>query len=66
MKRILKQIAKENNVSVSEVKREIEAAVRYAMLTPTPEAMDMRRRIGDDPSAEDIIKYLSGTVCGRI
>lgn len=70
MKKIYRQIAKKNGVSVAEVKREIEAAIDAAYENPNFHAQCVYRA-GDKPTPEEFIAHMArrasagnGNSCG--
>ncbi len=61
MNRILKQVAKKNNISVKEVRNEISIAIHEAMQTDDPNVQKCWKRIcrnGKEPTPEELIKYI--------
>jgi len=52
--RVLRKIAKKNNVSVRQVKREIEAAIIETYKNPNPKAMSIPRE-GEIPTIEEFM-----------
>lgn len=65
MQQILKQIARENEVSVEEVRKEIAAAIREGMHCPDPavrQAWDAIPRKQETPTPEEVIAYLAAQI----
>lgn len=65
MKRILKQVAKQNNVSVKEVRSEISIAIHEAMKKADPNVLKYWKCIcknGKEPTPEEFIKYICAKV----
>lgn len=61
MKRILKKVAKQNNVSVKEVRKEISFAIYEAMKTKDPNALNLWKCIcknGKEPTPEELIAHI--------
>lgn len=66
-KRILKRIAKENNVSVGEVEREIKEAIRLSMQSKSPCAQKLWGNIDCDKDIDlHTIEYFLKTCCGMV
>ncbi len=61
MKRILKKIAKENNVSVDEVKREIEKSIALCYESPNERAQAVPRE-NAIPTIEEFITYMASQI----
>jgi len=62
---IFEQIAKENNTTVAEVRREMEVAIRAAIENPDPKVRDEWTKIpykGEEPTPEEVIAYVSRQV----
>lgn len=66
MRKIYRKIAKENGVSVQEVRREMQAAITEAYTDPlndneiTKAYQKQVPRKGEIPTPEELIRYLSG------
>ena len=66
MRKIYQKIAKGNGVSVKEVRREMQAAIREAYTAPqndNPITKAYQNRVprqGEIPTPEELIRYLSG------
>lgn len=66
MRKIYRKIAKENGVSVQEVRREMQAAITEAYTDPlnnneiTKAYQNRVPRKGEIPTPEELIHYLSG------
>lgn len=61
MKKILKQVAKQNNVSVKEVHKEISFAIHEAMKTTDPNALNFWKCVcknGKEPTPEELIAHI--------
>jgi len=59
---IFEQIAKENNTTVAEVRREMEVAIRAAIENPDPKVQDEWTKIpykGEEPTPEEVIAYVT-------
>ena len=56
-RKIYRQVAKKNKVSVQEVKREMQKAIDAAYENPTSEAREVKYK-GDKPTAEEIISHV--------
>ncbi len=68
MLNIYQKIARENGVSVEEVKREIQAAIQEAYRNPSAEAAMIQCRIpraGKLPTPEEVIDYVVSEVIKR-
>jgi len=69
VKNIIKQVAKQNNVSVKEVKREIRTAIHTAMQSEDPNVRKRWEEIcknGKEPTPEELIRYISNDVCDHL
>ena len=69
MKNIIKQVAKQNNVSVKEVKREIRTAIHTAMQSEDPNVRKRWEEIcknGKEHTPEELIRYISNDVCDHL
>lgn len=64
MKKIYKQIAKKNGVSVSEVKSEIQAAIDATYENPNFHAQCVYRA-GDKPTPEEFISHMARRVSAK-
>ena len=66
-KRILKRIAKENNVTVGEVEREIKDAIRLSMQSDAPYAKMLWKNIDCEKDIDlHTIEYFLKTCCGMV
>ena len=64
-KRSIEKVAANNNTTPAEVRREIEAAIRWARLNPDPKVREFWASIphkGEYPTPEEAIVYLSNRV----
>ena len=62
LKRIIRQIAKENGVTPAEVRKDMEEAMRASMASSDPVAMAHWRNIspdGKEPKLKDFIAYIA-------
>ena len=67
MKNIIKEAAKQNNVSVKEVHREIGAAIDEGMKCTDPYAIEFWKQFGGKkPTVEQFLKALSACVSSEI
>ena len=67
MNNIIKETAKQNNVSVKEVRREIGAAIDEGMKCTDPYAIEFRKQFGGKkPTVEEFLKALSACVANEI
>lgn len=67
MKKLIKQVAKQNGVSVNEVRREIAAAIKEGMSSTEPEAVLFWSQFGGkDPTPEQLITVLLQSVSERV
>ncbi|MDE5565170.1 MAG: hypothetical protein K2I93_08430 [Oscillospiraceae bacterium] len=61
MKKILEHIAKQHNVSVDEVRREMEAAIHEGMQSTDPNVQKLWKEIAEDgkePTPEEFIVHI--------
>lgn len=61
MNELLQLVADQHNVSVSEVRHEIEAAIHYAIHSDNPKAQQFWSQIccdGEEPTPEEVIKFI--------
>lgn len=61
IEKCFKKVAKQNGISVEEVKSEIQSAIEIAMLNPDPAIREQWNQIphkGETVSPEEIIAYL--------
>lgn len=68
MKNVLKQVAKNNNTTVGEVRREINKAINEGMNSPDPQVRAMWKSMsknGGTPTAEEAVAYLSSAARNR-
>lgn len=68
MKNIIKQVAKQNNVSVKEVKREIRTVIHTAMQSEDPNVRKLWEEIcknGKEPTPGELIRYISNNICNH-
>ena len=66
MKKLIKQVAKQNGVSVNEVRREIAAAIKEGMSSTEPEAVLFWSQFGGKaPTPEQLITVLLQSVSER-
>jgi len=56
-KKLLEKIAKENNITIEEVKKEIEHAISQTYKNPTPAALAVPRK-NDIPTIEEFLEYM--------
>lgn len=61
---IIRKVAKQNGVSVAEVKREMQAAIEAAYINPNAAAMVVPRK-GTVPTPEELINYCAGIISPR-
>ena len=67
MKKLIKQVAKQNGVSVTEVRREIAAAIKEGMSSTEPEAVLFWSQFGGKvPTPEQLITVLLQSVSERV
>ena len=67
MKKLIKQVAKQNGVSVNEVRREIAAAIKEGMSSTEPEAVLFWSQFGGKvPTPEQLITVLLQSVSERV
>ncbi len=67
MKNIIKETAKQNNVSVKEVRCEIGAAIEEGMRSANPYAIEFWKQFGGKkPTVEQFLKALSACVANEI
>ena len=62
VRKIMRKIAKENNTSVMEVKREIAAAISYGMNNPLPNVQEFWScvpRTHTVPTTNELIRYIT-------
>lgn len=62
IKRSLASVAKQNGVSVDEVKREIQKAIELGMTNPDPHVQAIWNsipRAGEHPTPEEVISFFS-------
>lgn len=60
-KNIIRQIAKQNGVTPTEVKKDIREAIRIGMASPDPSVQAHWRRmspVGKEPSINQVLTYL--------
>ena len=57
-KRVLKKVARENGVSVAEVRREIQAAIDAAYINPSFHAQCVLRK-GSKPTPEELMSHIT-------
>ena len=68
-KKILSQIAKKHGVSVEEVQRDMELAVKASQMNPDPKVqakLALVPRKGDTPTAAETIEHLGREVQERL
>ena len=67
MNNIIKETAKQNNVSVKDVRREIGAAIDEGMKCTDPYAIEFWKQFGGKkPTVEQFLKALSACVANEI
>ena len=67
MKNIIKQTAKQNGVSVKEVRRELSEMIKVGMSSKEPEAIEFWSQFGGKtPTPEQFIAALSSAVKARV
>lgn len=69
LKRIIRQIAKENGVTPAEVRKDMEEAMRASMASSDPVAMAHWKNIspdGKEPKLEDFITYIATTAKAEV
>jgi hypothetical protein len=67
MSNIIKKVAKENGVSVKEVRREFEEMIRVGMSSTEPDAIAFWSQFnGKTPTPEQFIDALSSSVKARL
>lgn len=66
--KILEQVARDNNTTVEEVRKEIDIAIKAGMSSHDPavqkEWSKMSKK-GKTPTAEEVLAHLSKTISGR-
>jgi hypothetical protein len=58
LRKITKEVAKQNNVTAAEVTKEIKAAISATYENPTPAALAVTRK-NDVPSAQEFIEHIA-------
>ena len=61
MEKILEHVAKQHNVSVDEVRREMETAIHEAMQSTDPNVQELWKEItedGKEPTPEELIGHI--------
>ena len=68
MRNIYRKIARENGVSVEEVKREMQAAINAAYKNPSPQSAMQQCAIpktGKVPTTDELIRYVVAEACKK-
>ena len=69
VQRIIKKIAKENNMTLKEVEYEMQFAIREAMATKDPQAQALWKQIapdGKEPSIEQFLEFCANKINERL